>query len=80
MGGFCVAEVARLIHENKTELPYTLYIVNAVQEEIGLRGAEMVAQSIKPNVAIVTDVTHDTNTPLINKKEVGDIKAGRALR
>ena len=76
MGGFCVAEVARLIHENKTELPYTLYIVNAVQEEIGLRGAEMVAQSIKPNVAIVTDVTHDTNTPLINKKEVGDIKAG----
>lgn len=76
MGGFCVAEVARLIHENKTELPFSLYVVNAVQEEIGLRGAEMIAQTIKPNVAIITDVTHDTNTPLINKKETGDIKAG----
>ena len=76
MGGFCVAEVARLIHENKTKLPFTLYVVNSVQEEIGLRGAEMVAHTIKPHVAIVTDVTHDTNTPLINKKETGDIKAG----
>ncbi|MCB9285063.1 MAG: M42 family metallopeptidase [Lewinellaceae bacterium] len=76
IGGFCIAEVARLLHENKVELPFTLYVVNSVQEEIGLRGAEMIAQTIKPNVAIVTDVTHDTNTPLINKKENGDIKAG----
>jgi putative aminopeptidase FrvX len=76
MGGFCIAEVARLLHENKVELPYTLYIVNSVQEEIGLRGAEMIAETIKPHAAIITDVTHDTNTPLINKKETGDIKAG----
>ncbi|MBK7408866.1 MAG: M42 family metallopeptidase [Saprospirales bacterium] len=76
MGGFCIAEVARLLHENKIELPFTLYVVNSVQEEIGLRGAEMVTNTIKPHVAIVTDVTHDTNTPLINKKENGDIKAG----
>lgn len=76
MGGFCIAEVARLLHENKVDLPYTLYVVNSVQEEIGLRGAEMIANTIKPHVAIVTDVTHDTNTPLINKKENGDIKAG----
>jgi putative aminopeptidase FrvX len=76
MGGFCIAEVARLLHENKIELPYSLYLVNSVQEEIGLRGAEMVAHTIKPNVAIVTDVTHDTNTPHINKKENGDVKAG----
>lgn len=76
MGGFCVAEVARLIRENRVQLPFTLYVVNSVQEEIGLRGAEMIAHTIKPNVAIVTDVTHDTNTPLISKKEIGDIKAG----
>lgn len=76
MGGFCVAEVARLIRENNVQLPFTLYVVNSVQEEIGLRGAEMIAHTIKPNVAIVTDVTHDTNTPLISKKEIGDIKAG----
>ena len=76
MGGFCVAEVARLIHENKDELPFSLYIVNSVQEEIGLRGAEMIAERIKPNVAIVTDVTHDTHTPLIDKKKIGDVKGG----
>lgn len=76
IGGFCIAEVARLLHENKIELPYSLYIVNSVQEEVGLRGAEMIAQSVKPHVAIVTDVTHDTNTPLISKKKFGDVKCG----
>ena len=76
MGGFCVAEVARLVHENKTQLPFSLYVVNSVQEEVGLRGAEMVAQTIKPNVAIVTDVTHDTHTPLVSSKKFGDVKSG----
>lgn len=76
MGGFCIAEVARLIRENKIELDYSLYIVNSVQEEVGLRGAQMIAHRIKPNVAIVTDVTHDTGTPLLNKKKIGDVKAG----
>lgn len=77
MGGFCIAEVARLLRENKIELPYSLYIVNSVQEEVGLRGAEMIARTIKPNVAIVTDVTHDTSTPLLDKKKHGDVKAGQ---
>lgn len=76
MGGFCIAEVARLIKEEQIELPYSLYVVNSVQEEVGLRGAEMIANTIKPNVAIVTDVTHDTHTPLLNKKKVGDVKGG----
>ncbi len=76
MGGFCIAEVARMIKENNIELPYSLYIVNAVQEEVGLRGAEMVTQSIKPNVAIITDVTHDTSTPMMEAKKLGDVKCG----
>ena len=69
MGGFMIAEVARLLHENKKELPFGLYITNSVQEEIGLRGAQMITETIKPNVAIVTDVTHDTTTPMIDKKK-----------
>lgn len=76
MGGFMIAEVARLLHENKTKLPFGLYITNSVQEEIGLRGAEMIAQRIKPNVAIVTDVTHDTTTPMIEKRKQGLIELG----
>jgi putative aminopeptidase FrvX len=76
MGGFCIAEVARMIKENNIQLPYSLYIVNAVQEEIGLRGAEMIAATIKPHVAIITDVTHDTCTPLMNSKIQGETKCG----
>ena len=76
MGGFMIAEVARLLKENKKKLPFGLYITNSVQEEIGLRGAQMIADRIKPNVAIVTDVTHDTYTPMIEKKVQGDAKIG----
>ena len=77
IGGFMIAEVARLLKENKKKIPYGLYVVNAVQEEIGLRGAEMIARRIKPNIAIITDVTHDTNTPLINKNIQGDCICGK---
>lgn len=76
MGGFCIAEVARLLKENKVKLPFSLYVVNSVQEEIGLRGAQMIADTIQPDVAIVTDVTHDSNTPHIEKKRIGDVKCG----
>jgi putative aminopeptidase FrvX len=76
IGGFMIAEVARLLSENKKKLPFGLYIVNAVQEEVGLRGATMIAESIRPNVAIVTDVSHDTSTPGINKHVEGDYKLG----
>ena len=77
VGGFMIAEVARLLKENNVKLPFALYVVNAVQEEIGLRGAEMIARRIKPNIAIVTDVTHDTTTPMINKNVEGDISCGK---
>ncbi|MEY2869084.1 Putative aminopeptidase FrvX [Flavobacterium glycines] len=77
MGGFMIAEVARLLHENKIELPFGLYITNAVQEEVGLRGAEMITQTIKPNVAIITDVCHDSTTPMIDKKIEGETKIGK---
>lgn len=76
MGGFMIAEVARLLHENKKKLPFGLYITNSVQEEIGLRGAQMIAERIQPNVAIVTDVTHDTTTPMINQKKQGFAEIG----
>ncbi|MDQ6478337.1 M42 family metallopeptidase [Dyadobacter sp. LHD-138] len=76
VGGFMIAEVARMLHENNVNLPFTLYIVNAVQEEIGLRGAEMISRRLKPNLAICTDVTHDTQSPMYNKKEQGDLKCG----
>jgi len=76
MGGFMIAEVARLLKQNKKKLPFGLYITNSVQEEIGLRGAEMITNTIKPNLAIITDVCHDTTTPMIEKKTEGETKIG----
>ena len=76
-GGFMIAEVARMLHENKVKLPFGLYITNSVQEEIGLRGAQMIAERIQPDVAIVTDVTHCTQTPMMNKIEQGDVASGK---
>ncbi|MCB9235262.1 MAG: M42 family metallopeptidase [Bacteroidia bacterium] len=76
MGGFMIAEVARRLAEKKVKLPFTLFVVNSVQEEVGLRGAQMIAQRLNPDLAIITDVTHDTNTPMIEKIREGDVKCG----
>lgn len=77
IGGFMIAEVARLLKANKDKLPFGLYIVNSVQEEVGLNGATMIARRINPDVAIVTDVCHDTQTPMMNKVASGDISCGK---
>jgi len=76
IGGFMIAEVARRMKEGKKKLPFGLYVVNSVQEEIGLRGAQMIAQRINPNLAIITDVCHDTQSPMYNKIKSGDQKCG----
>jgi putative aminopeptidase FrvX len=77
MGGFVLARLARLLREEGIQLPYSLYFVNAVQEEVGTRGAEMIAQSIAPSCALVVDVTHDTASPMMDKNKQGDITLGK---
>jgi putative aminopeptidase FrvX len=76
IGGYIIAEVARELKEEGTLLPFDLYIVNAVQEEVGLFGARLIAQTIRPDIALVHDVTHNTNTPKMNKAKSGDVKGG----
>ncbi len=77
MGGFMIAQVARLLKENDQKLPFGLYITNSVQEEVGLRGAEMISQRLQPDMALVTDVCHDTTTPMIDPKKQGDTAIGK---
>jgi putative aminopeptidase FrvX len=76
IGGYMIAQAAKRIAESG-RLDYSLYIVNAVQEEVGLRGAQMIANKIKPDVAIVTDVGHDTTAPMYNKILSGHQEAGK---
>lgn len=76
-GGVAIAEVARKLKNNNISLPFTLYVCNCVQEEVGLLGAKMAADFIKPDLAICTDVCHDTQSPFYNKIKQGDIKCGK---
>ena len=76
IGGYIIAEVLRKIHENKVNLPYDLYVVNAVQEEVGLYGSRQVAKQIGADIALVHDVCHNTNHPKMDKSKDGDIKGG----
>jgi putative aminopeptidase FrvX len=79
IGGFILTEVAKRIKERDIKLPYDLYIVNSVQEEVGLRGAKMITDKIKPDVAVCFDVTFDTNTPNVPKDKYGDYKMGEGV-
>lgn len=76
IGGFMIAAVMQRIHREGIQLPFALYAVNSVQEEIGLRGAEMISRRLKPDVAIITDVTHCTVPPGYNH-DIGETSAGK---
>lgn len=77
IGGFIIAEALKRLSARKGELNVNVIAVNAVQEEIGGFGARMMSYRLMPDVAIVTDVTHATDTPGINQKEHGRVKLGQ---
>ncbi len=76
MGGYIIAEVLASLFKAKSRPDATLYAVNAVQEEIGGYGAKMVTHRLMPDLAIVLDVTHSTDTPGIEKSKHGHVTLG----
>ncbi|HEY4416539.1 MAG TPA: M42 family metallopeptidase [Verrucomicrobiae bacterium] len=76
IGTFAVAETLRLLKESKAKLNVEVCAVSNVQEEVGLLGARQIAYSLKPDTALVVDVTHATDYPTVNKAQHGDIKIG----
>lgn len=76
IGTFAVAETLRLLQESKTKLNAEICAVSNVQEEVGLLGARQIAYSLKPDIALVVDVTHATDYPTVNKAQHGDVKVG----
>lgn len=77
IGGYIIVEAAKRLAEQNIVLPYDLYIVNSVQEEVGLFGAKMIAKRLQADLAIVHDVCHNTNTPGMTKAKDGDVKGGK---
>jgi len=61
ISGFVLVELLKKLQD--VELPFDLYLVNCVQEEVGKRGAELMARLIKPDLTFVLDVGHDTTSP-----------------
>jgi endoglucanase len=74
VGVWTVFEALRLLHGRP--LQAAVYCVSTVQEEVGLRGATTSAHGINPTVGIAVDVTHATDTPGNDKKQLGDTKLG----
>lgn len=75
LGGFAVAQALKNLAET-SDRPSTVYGVNAVQEEIGGNGARMVAYRLHPDIALVLDVTHATDSPGISKAKHGAVTLG----
>lgn len=77
IGTFAVAEALRLLQESKGKLHAEICAVSNVQEEVGLLGARQIAYSLKPDVALVVDVTHATDYPTVSKAQHGDVQVGK---
>lgn len=75
IGGFIIAEVMAQLAKGRRPQA-TVIAVNAVQEEIGGNGATMVAHRLKPDAALVLDVTHATDTPAVDVKKHGQVSLG----
>jgi putative aminopeptidase FrvX len=77
IGTFAVAEALRLLRESKLKPKAEVCAVSNVQEEVGLLGARQIAYSLKPDIALVVDVTHATDYPTVNKPQHGDVRIGK---
>jgi putative aminopeptidase FrvX len=76
IGTFAVAETLRLLHSSKSKLKAEVCGVSNIQEEVGLLGARQIAYSLKPDMALVVDVTHATDYPTVSKAAHGNVKIG----
>ena len=77
IGTFAVAETLRLLAEDKGALQPEVNAVSNIMEEVGLFGARQIAYSLKPDLALVVDVTHATDYPTVSKHQHGDIAIGK---
>ena len=76
IGTFVAAETLRLAAEHADSLLVRVVAVSTVQEEVGCRGAAMIAESLRPDIALVTDVGHATDSPGISHPQHGHFKMG----
>ncbi len=76
IGSFVVLEALRRLAKDPPAA--SVLAVGTTQEEIAILGggARTSAFGLEPDAAVVVDVTHATDYPGVEKKEVGDFKLG----
>ncbi len=74
VGTWSAAEGLR--HAVETDVEATIYAVSTVQEEVGIKGAQMVGFDLDPDAAIAVDVTHATDNPDVKGKHKGPVELG----
>lgn len=72
-GVFTIVEAMRRISEQREKLQAAVFLVSAVQEEVGLRGARTAAYEVNPRIAIAVDVTYTSDHPGTSAKEIGEV-------
>jgi putative aminopeptidase FrvX len=77
VGTFAVAEALRQLSGDRNKLGAEVLAVSNIMEEVGLLGARQIAYTLKPDVALVVDVTHATDYPTVSQQQHGDVKLGK---
>lgn len=77
IGGFVIASVLQQLKKRRKNLKVNVFALNSIQEEVGGFGARMMSFRHMPDAALVTDVTHATDTPGIDQREYGQVKLGK---
>jgi endoglucanase len=77
VGTFAVAEALRQLSGERKKLNAEILAVSNIMEEVGLLGARQIAYTLKPDVALVVDVTHATDYPTVSQQQHGDVKLGK---
>jgi endoglucanase len=75
IGAYVALEALRRCDE-RGSLKGSFAAIGAVQEEIGLYGARTSAFEVRPDVALAIDVTHATDAPGVDEKEIGSHALG----
>ncbi|MHC4562379.1 MAG: M20/M25/M40 family metallo-hydrolase [Planctomycetota bacterium] len=76
VGTWAAIEALRLAKADKRKLDACLIACSSVQEEVGLKGATMNVHNVKPDAALIVEVTHATDTPGISAAQHGQVKLG----
>lgn len=80
LGCAAMIEIMREIKDHGKEYPYDLYFAFTVREEIGNSGAQVVAQTVCPDYAIVLETTAIADIAGVPKNSrVGDVGEGGVI-